>query len=260
MCAIPARVAGVDAGRARLAAGPDGRVHPLVLAAAALCGVEEIYAMGGAQAIFALAYGTETIDPGRRDRRAGERLGAGGQARRLRPGRDRLPRRALGADADRRSRHRSGVGGARPLRPGRARTGEPAGGRSRSRSRCWRRSLRRPSSAAATRPSVTDAPLALVQVPDVEAAIELANAYAPEHLELLETDAAMLADRVMPPPAASSSAATARPPSATTSPAPTTCCRPAAPVASPVRSVPAPSGAGSPTSRSTAPRASWRRT
>ena len=34
-----------------------------MLAAAALCGVEEIYAMGGAQAIFALAYGTETIAP-----------------------------------------------------------------------------------------------------------------------------------------------------------------------------------------------------
>ena len=63
MCAIPARVAGVE--RIALASppGPDGRLHPLVLAAAALCGVEEIYAMGGAQAIFALAHGTETIAP-----------------------------------------------------------------------------------------------------------------------------------------------------------------------------------------------------
>ena len=43
--------------------GPDGRVNPLVLAAAALCGVDEIYAMGGAQAIFALAHGTETVAP-----------------------------------------------------------------------------------------------------------------------------------------------------------------------------------------------------
>jgi len=61
MCAIPARVAGV--GRIALASPPgsDGRLHPLVLAAAGLCGVEEIYAMGGAQAIFALAHGTETI-------------------------------------------------------------------------------------------------------------------------------------------------------------------------------------------------------
>ena len=61
MCAIPAQVAGVE--RIALASppGPDGELHQLVLAAAALCGVDEIYAMGGAQAIFALAYGTETI-------------------------------------------------------------------------------------------------------------------------------------------------------------------------------------------------------
>ncbi len=61
MCAIPARVAGVR--RIALASppGPDGRVARPVLAAAALCGVDEVYAMGGAQAIFALAYGTETI-------------------------------------------------------------------------------------------------------------------------------------------------------------------------------------------------------
>ncbi|HEY8501687.1 MAG TPA: histidinol dehydrogenase, partial [Solirubrobacterales bacterium] len=50
--------------------------------------------------------------------------------------------------------------------------------------------------AAASRPSVAEAPLGLVQVPDAEAAIELANAYAPEHLELLETDAALLAEQV----------------------------------------------------------------
>ena len=60
MCAIPARVAGVE--RVALASppGPDGEVHPVVLAAAALADVDEIFAMGGAQAIFALAYGTET--------------------------------------------------------------------------------------------------------------------------------------------------------------------------------------------------------
>src|SRR5262249_36812130 len=49
---------------------------------------------------------------------------------------------------------------------------------------------------AESRPTVTDSPLALVQVPDTEAAIDLANAYAPEHLELVEEDAALLADRV----------------------------------------------------------------
>lgn len=62
MNAIPARVAGVE----RLvicAPTPDGRVNPLVLLAAQLSGVETVYRIGGAQAIAALAYGTETIAP-----------------------------------------------------------------------------------------------------------------------------------------------------------------------------------------------------
>jgi len=61
MCAVPARVAGV--GRLALASppGPDGRLAGPVLAAAALCEIDEIYAMGGAQAIFALAYGADEV-------------------------------------------------------------------------------------------------------------------------------------------------------------------------------------------------------
>ena len=42
---------------------PDGEINPLVLAAARIAGVDEIYRVGGAQAIAALAYGTETIAP-----------------------------------------------------------------------------------------------------------------------------------------------------------------------------------------------------
>jgi len=63
MCVIPAQVAGVE--RIALASppGPDGRLQPLVLVAASLCQLDEIYVVGGAQAIFALAHGTETIDP-----------------------------------------------------------------------------------------------------------------------------------------------------------------------------------------------------
>ncbi|MFV0491287.1 MAG: histidinol dehydrogenase [Pseudorhodobacter sp.] len=60
MNAIPARVAGVE----RLVIccpTPGGKVNPLVLLAAKLSGVEEIYRIGGAQAIAAMAYGTETI-------------------------------------------------------------------------------------------------------------------------------------------------------------------------------------------------------
>ncbi|NBR52896.1 MAG: histidinol dehydrogenase [Rhodobacteraceae bacterium] len=62
MNAIPAKVAGVD----RLAITvptPDGQANPLVLLAARLAGVDEVYRIGGAQAIAALAYGTETIAP-----------------------------------------------------------------------------------------------------------------------------------------------------------------------------------------------------
>ena len=62
MNAIPAKVAGVE----RLAITvptPDGVANPLVLLAARIAGVDEIYRVGGAQAIAALAYGTESIAP-----------------------------------------------------------------------------------------------------------------------------------------------------------------------------------------------------
>ena len=62
MNAIPARVAGV--GRIAMCVPcPGGMLNPLVLAAARLAGVDEIYRIGGAQAVGALAYGTATIPP-----------------------------------------------------------------------------------------------------------------------------------------------------------------------------------------------------
>ena len=63
MCAVTARVAGVDELAVCAPPGPEGRAHPLILAACALCGVTEVYRMGGAQAIAALAYGTESVRP-----------------------------------------------------------------------------------------------------------------------------------------------------------------------------------------------------
>jgi histidinol dehydrogenase len=62
MNAIPARVAGVER-VVMVVPTPDGQINPLVLAAAKLAGVDEIYRIGGAQAVAALAYGTETIAP-----------------------------------------------------------------------------------------------------------------------------------------------------------------------------------------------------
>lgn len=62
MNAIPAKVAGV--GRLAITVPtPDGIINPLVILAARIAGVDEIYRIGGAQAIAALAYGTETIRP-----------------------------------------------------------------------------------------------------------------------------------------------------------------------------------------------------
>ncbi|HVD40973.1 MAG TPA: histidinol dehydrogenase [Solirubrobacterales bacterium] len=195
MCAIPAQVAGVKRIAVASPPGPDGRVHPLVLAAAALSGVEEIYAMGGAQAIFALAYGTETIvpvdviaGPGNAWVREAKRavygqVGidslAGPSELMLIAGHDTDPEWAA-LDLCAQAEHG-------PESPLVAVAVEE---------RVLEAIAEASEAAAASRPSVTEAPLALVQVPDTEAAIALANAYAPEHLELLETDAALLADRV----------------------------------------------------------------
>ena len=62
MNAVPAKVAGCPR-VVMVVPAPDGRLNPLVLAAAKLAGVDEIYRIGGAQAVAALAYGTATIAP-----------------------------------------------------------------------------------------------------------------------------------------------------------------------------------------------------
>ena len=60
MNAIPAKVAGVEQ-VVMVVPAPEGELNPMVLAAAAIAGVDEVYTIGGAQAVAALAYGTETI-------------------------------------------------------------------------------------------------------------------------------------------------------------------------------------------------------
>jgi len=62
MNAVPAKVAGVPR-LAMVVPTPGGKLNPLVLTAAKLAGVDEVYRIGGAQAVAALAYGTETIAP-----------------------------------------------------------------------------------------------------------------------------------------------------------------------------------------------------
>ncbi len=63
MAAVPARVAGVDGVAVVTPPGPGGEVPEPVLAACAVSGVNEVYRIGGAQAIAALAYGTSTVRP-----------------------------------------------------------------------------------------------------------------------------------------------------------------------------------------------------
>lgn len=84
MTAAAARVAGVAELAMCSPPGPDGRLAPAILAAAAIAGVDEVYRVGGAQAVAALAYGTESVPavdvivgPGNRYVAIAERLVAG---------------------------------------------------------------------------------------------------------------------------------------------------------------------------------------
>jgi len=195
MCTIPARAAGVE--RVALASppGPDGKVNPLVLAAAELCGVDEIYAMGGAQAIFALAHGTETIaavdviaGPGNAWVREAKRAVSGqvgidslaGPSELMLVAGDGTDPEWAALDLCAQAEH----GAEGPLV---AVAVEEA---------VLEAVAAATERLSAERPGIGDAPLALVQVPDLSDAIDLANAFAPEHLELFEEDAALLADRV----------------------------------------------------------------
>jgi histidinol dehydrogenase len=196
MCAIPARVAGVE--RLALASppGPDGAVTPLVLAAAALCGVDEVYAMGGAQAIFALACGTESVAPVdviagpgnswvREAKRAvsgtvGIDSLAGPSELMVIPGNHDGDAEWAALDFCAQAEH----GAEGPLVAASADQAVLDGVAAAT------------ERAAADRPGVGDAPLAVVQVPGPSDAIDLANAFAPEHLELFDEDAVALVDRV----------------------------------------------------------------
>ena len=195
MCAIPAKVAGVE--RIALASPPsaDGTVNPLVLAAAELCGIEEIYAMGGAQAIFALAQGTETIapvdviaGPGNAWVREAKRAVSGtvgidslaGPSELMLVAGDGTDPEWAALDLCAQAEH----GAEGPLL---AVAVEEA---------VLEAVADATEMAAAEHDGIGEAPLALVQVPDLSDAIDLANAFAPEHLELFEEDAALLADRV----------------------------------------------------------------
>ncbi len=197
MCAIPARVAGVD--RVVLASPPgeDWRLHPLVLAAAALCGVDEIYAMGGAQAIFALAHGTKTIEavdvvagPGNSWVQEAKRRALGfvgidsyaGPSELLAVAGPEVDPEWVALDLCAQAEH----GADSPLL---LVTPEKPDDLLDS-------LIEATLKAASARRGIGDALLAAVAVPSLDDAVDLANILAPEHLELLVEDAASLANRI----------------------------------------------------------------
>jgi histidinol dehydrogenase len=195
MCAVPARVAGVGRVAVATPPGPSGEASPLVLAACALCEVDEVYRMGGAQAIGALAYGTESVEP------VDVIVGPGNhyvqEAKRQVSG-------FVGID---------GIAGPselvvvadEQLDPALAALDLAAQAEHGDDSLVV---LLSPDSYlldevdAAVKAledrfdTISGAPLALVAVPDLDAGIGLANAIAPEHLELGCADADTLADKV----------------------------------------------------------------
>jgi histidinol dehydrogenase len=194
MCAIPARVAGVRRLVLATPPGPDGSIDPLVLAAAALAEVDEIYAVGGAQAIFALAYGSDSIEPV--DVIAGPGNAWVREAKRMVSGEVGIDSLAgpselmVVADEDTNLRWaaldlcaQAEHGGDGPLIA--AAVEEAVLER-----------LAAEMERVAADNGIGDAPLALVRVPDPTSAIDLANAFAPEHLELLVDGAAALAEGV----------------------------------------------------------------
>ena len=186
--------------------------------------------MGGAQAIFALAYGTETIAAGRRGRRARATPGCGRRSAASTDGRDRLPGGALRADGRRRrttpipSGRRSTsaprpstgpTGRWSPSPPRRRRSTRLAAATERAAARAPRRRRRAAGPRPRPRPERRHRPRQRLRPRAPRAALERGRGALAERV----TDGGL---RLRRPPQRA-------PPSATTSPAPTTCCRPAAP-------------------------------
>jgi histidinol dehydrogenase len=195
MTALPAQAAGV--GRIALATppGPDGRVRPMTLAAAALCGIEEIYALGGAQAIFALAFGTETIEPV--DVVAGPGNAWVQEAKRAVFGTVGIDSLAGPSELMVIAGHDTEPEWAALDLCAQAEHGDGALVLAAVELHVLDAVAAATEKLAGLRPGVSAAaPLALVHVPDSSDAVDLCNAFAPEHVEIFEEDATLLAERI----------------------------------------------------------------
>jgi histidinol dehydrogenase len=195
MGVVTARSAGVLEVVVCAPPGPDGQIDPVILGTCRLCGVQRVYRMGGAQAIAALAHGTETV--GRVDvivgpgnlyvQEAKHQLSAEVGIDGFAGPSDLLV--ALGTDA---GEHELGLAALDMLAQAEHGSGSLVAAVSPSAQAC--------DALAATlekliveRPTVGDAAFAIVHVADARAALALANAFAPEHLELIGADVEALA-------------------------------------------------------------------
>jgi histidinol dehydrogenase len=191
MGAVTARAAGVEQIVVCAPPGPGARAHPVILAACVLCEVTEVYRMGGAQAIAALAYGTQSVDP------VDVVVGPGNpyvqEAKRQVVGQ-------VGID---------GIAGPSELVVIAGSGADPelialdlmAQAEHGADSPVWCFSpdlaiLDAVAAAVEGRSGTTDAEAQLVETSDLAGALYLAEQIAPEHLQLMGEDAEALADRV----------------------------------------------------------------
>jgi histidinol dehydrogenase len=195
MTALPAQAAGVERIALVTPPGPDGKVRSVTLAAAALCGIEEIYAIGGAQAIFALAFGTETIDPV--DVIAGPGNAWVQEAKRAVYGTVGIDSLAGPSELMVIAGHDTEPEWAALDLCAQAEHGDGALVVAAVEEHILDAVAEATERLAAERPGVSAAaPLALVHVPDSTDAADLCNAFAPEHVEIFEEDASLLAERI----------------------------------------------------------------
>jgi histidinol dehydrogenase len=195
MGCIPARVAGVERVALATPAEAGGGLSEVTLAAAAIGGADEVYAIGGAQAIAALALGTERIEPvdmiagpGNRYVQEAKRQlvgevgidGIAGPSELMVIAGDTASTEWIALDLCAQAEH-----GGDGLLVAAAVESVILDGIEDEVAR-----------VAAERGIAAQVPLALVSVPDTEAGVLLANAIAPEHLEILTEDAELLASTV----------------------------------------------------------------
>jgi len=198
MGVVTARAAGVLDVRVCAPPGPDGEIDPVVLGTCRLCGMERVYRMGGAQAIAALAYGTETVDP------VDVIVGPGNlyvqEAKRQLSGVVGIDGFAgpsdllvvLGTDA---GEHETGLAALDMLAQAEHGTGSLVAAASPSGELCERLASE-VEERIVEHPTVGDAAFAIVHTAGAAEAIALANAFAPEHLELIGEDVERLAGGV----------------------------------------------------------------